>query len=60
MSSGWKCTARQYSDQMMCDRCGFAWDMNDPEPPRCKTKDELNHEVGTATLAELREGLDDA
>lgn len=30
-----RCKARQYSDQMMCDQCGLAWDMNDPEPPTC-------------------------
>ena len=29
------CKARQYSDQMMCDQCALAWDMNDPEPPEC-------------------------
>lgn len=29
------CLARQYSDQMNCPACGLAWDMNDPEPPRC-------------------------
>ncbi len=30
------CGARQYSDQMMCDRCTLVWDMNDPEPPDCE------------------------
>ena len=29
------CEARQYSDQMHCDRCGLAWDMNDDDPPEC-------------------------
>lgn len=29
------CDARQYSDQMLCGRCGLGWDMNDPEPPEC-------------------------
>lgn len=29
------CDARQYSDQMSCARCGTAWDVNDPEPPKC-------------------------
>lgn len=28
------CQARQYSDQMLC-RCGLAWDVNDPAPPKC-------------------------
>lgn len=27
--------ARQYSDQMVCSRCGLVWDVNDPEPPEC-------------------------
>lgn len=31
-----RCEARQYSDQMMCDRCALVWDMNDPEPPECE------------------------
>lgn len=30
------CAARQYSDQMVCSKCGLAWDINDPEPPQCK------------------------
>lgn len=30
------CSARQYSDQMVCKPCGLAWDMNDPHPPECK------------------------
>lgn len=29
------CLARQYSDQMVCHKCGLVWDMNDPEPPEC-------------------------
>ena len=30
------CQARQHSDQMVCDACGLTWDMNDPEPPKCR------------------------
>ena len=26
---------RQYGDQMQCSHCGKAWDVNDPEPPKC-------------------------
>lgn len=29
------CEARQHSDQMVCGRCGLAWDVNDLEPPQC-------------------------
>lgn len=35
-----KCLARQYSDQMMCAECGLAWDVNDPDPPSCRTAAE--------------------
>lgn len=31
------CKAIQYSDQMVCKPCQLAWDVNDPEPPRCLT-----------------------
>lgn len=30
-----KCEARQYSDQMKCDRCNLMWDTNDPDAPKC-------------------------
>lgn len=29
------CDARQFSDQMICGRCGLQWDTNDPDPPAC-------------------------
>lgn len=29
------CHVRQFSDQMICDVCHLAWDVNDSEPPRC-------------------------
>lgn len=35
-----KCEARQYSDQMRCDRCQAVWDINDPYPP-CLRRDPL-------------------
>jgi hypothetical protein len=35
--------ARQYSDQMQCHVCGKAWDVNDPDPPECLTKQEKAH-----------------
>ena len=34
------CNARQYSDQMVCDKCGLEWDVNDPDAPACKTKQQ--------------------
>lgn len=30
------CQARQYSDEMSCAACGLSWDMNDPNPPKCR------------------------
>lgn len=32
------CQARQHSDQMLCEKCGTAWDMKDPNPPACKDR----------------------
>lgn len=29
------CSARQYSDEMHCHKCGLVWDVNDPDPPIC-------------------------
>ena len=31
------CQARQYSDQKVCHRCNLVWDMNDHEPPECRS-----------------------
>lgn len=46
------CSARRYSDQMSCSKCGLAWDVNDPEPPECKTV--RNERIAEATLREIR------
>lgn len=35
------CKAVQYSDQKYCDRCGLCWDTNDPDPPKCRTSEEM-------------------
>lgn len=29
------CQARRCNDQMMCGRCGLAWDVDDTDPPTC-------------------------
>ena len=29
------CEARQFSDQMRCERCNVTWDVNDPDEPEC-------------------------
>lgn len=31
-----ECLARQIGDQMFCTPCGLVWDVNDPEPPKCR------------------------
>jgi len=35
------CKARRENDGMCCHRCGFTWDVNDPNPPECKTDKQL-------------------
>jgi len=32
------CEAQRCNDQMQCGRCGLAWDVADPEPPKCGRK----------------------
>ena len=38
-----KCVARQYSDQKICTRCELMWDMNDDDPPKCKTDKQIRY-----------------
>ena len=45
------CEARQYPDQMNCQRCGLYWDMNDPDPPDCLTAAEVSLEATRKALA---------
>ena len=45
------CKAKQYSDQMMCGRCGLAWDVNDIGPPKCLT----HQQYGLKKCGELRD-----
>lgn len=52
------CAVRLHPDQCYrCARCGLQWDASDPEPPRCRTPEQLNRETGLRTLAALRELL---
>ena len=39
------CEARQQSDSMVCNRCGYIWDVNDEDPPRCKERFVFNDPV---------------
>lgn len=34
------CKPVQHSDQVCCERCRRAWDVNDPYPPTCPPGDE--------------------
>lgn len=47
------CQARQYSDQMICERCGYIWDTNDIDPPTCKTQSEIGNEFLSEALASV-------
>ena len=37
MNSRTNCQARVLGDQYHCDRCGVVWDINDQDPPDCRT-----------------------
>jgi len=51
------CKARQYSDQMYCGHCGVTWDVNDPDPPVCSTKEVQEKLRGQETLKYLKRKL---
>lgn len=50
-----QCKARRYHDQTQCGRCGLAWDVNDPEPPRCPVDE--HPETGRRWLAKIKLAL---
>lgn len=55
-----KCKARhQGGNEMCCNRCGFVWDADDPEPPKCLTDIEIDHKRGRVALKKIRENLKD-
>lgn len=45
------CKAKRYSDQMMCGKCGLVWDANDPEPPVCRSNNQLKVEDTPVNLS---------
>jgi uncharacterized protein YbaR (Trm112 family) len=51
------CKARQVSDQMVCNQCGLLWDVNDAEPPVCKTPLTYTDKQARKQLARIREVL---
>lgn len=38
-----ECTARVYGTELHCHQCGFVWDINDPEPPKCDRPTTREH-----------------
>ena len=44
------CRARQQSDQMICERCGLAWGLNEQESPQCRTDRQINDDVCVINL----------
>ena len=44
------CRAVREQDEYVCHRCGYRWDIKDPQPPRCKTK----REIGLDRIGEIR------
>lgn len=51
------CEARQYSDQMNCQRCGLVWDMNDEDPPECLTDRQLSESVERIAMRDMKAEL---
>lgn len=52
------CEARRQCDEYHCARCGYTWDVKDPDPPECKPKKDPKQN-GRRKLAELRKTLED-
>ena len=51
------CEAFQVSDQMNCRRCHLVWDMNDSDPPECKTDQEIQDDINRRGITELKRVL---
>jgi len=51
------CDARQVSDQMSCHRCDLLWDINDQDPPKCLTSDEVARLRGERAIDNIRNTL---
>lgn len=51
------CRARRYNEQMICERCGLQWDVDDPEPPRCLTDGQIHRRHQLERLNRIREQI---
>ena len=49
------CEARYEAGSYRCDKCGFIWDYEDPEPPECLTD---NKQSGREALNKLHTMVD--
>ncbi len=51
--------ARQDGDMINCSHCGKAWDVNDPEPPKCTegSAPKSQHRLAQLNRIRSRHGL---
>lgn len=52
-----RCSATRFNDQMMCNRCGLQWDIDDPDRPDCLTTEELKKQRGMMFLSQAKKTL---
>lgn len=52
------CKARRYSDQMICNKCGLVWDVNDQEPPKCEREQQARRMTDKVAGEHLRRARD--
>ena len=52
------CSAWTRGQEKYCNRCGFVWDISDPEPPKCLTDTEAQAVLNDLRLMKLRKDLD--
>lgn len=47
------CKKYREQDEYVCARCGYRWDVSDPEPPKCLSKQEFSQKQ----IQKLRDSL---
>lgn len=50
------CKAYERGDQWFCDACQLVWDINDDEPPECKTVEVIGIDWGKDECRTFRVG----
>jgi len=53
------CSSTVVGQDNVCNRCGYVWDLNDDDPPTCKSDDDIQLERNQRGINALREGLKD-